>query len=173
MKTPEELMKLQSEALTASSAVMGKTLESFQKLAELNLKAATESFSQSTEQLKTLMAAKDPQQAAKLLAEMAKPSPALSAYAKDFYELSSKAGAELAAMAEKQIADGNKQLLGAVELLAKNAPAGSEGAVQVLRTTLTAASAAYDQVFKATKQLSEQAEAGLANVAKATGLKKG
>ena len=38
---------------------------------------------------------------------------------------------------------------------------------------MTAASAAYDQVFKATKQLSEQAEAGLANVAKATGLKKG
>ena len=164
MKSPEDLMKLQTEALSASSAVMGRTLESFQKLAELNLKAATDSFSQSSEQLKTLMSAKDPQQAAKLLAEMAKPSTeAMSAYAKEFYELSSKAGAELAAMAEKQIADGNKQLLGAVELLAKSAPAGSEGAVQVLRTTLTAASAAYDQVFKATKQLSEQAEASLAN----------
>lgn len=101
MKTPEELMKLQSEALSASSAVMGKTLESFQKLAELNLKAATESFSQSTEQLKTLMAAKDPagRQAA---VRDGQAFAALSAYAKDFYELSSKAGAELAAMAESR-----------------------------------------------------------------------
>jgi hypothetical protein len=101
------------------------------------------------------------------IAAMAQPSTdAFSAYAKDFYALSSKTGAELVAAAEKQIADGNKQLLSAVELLSKNAPAGSEGTVQVLRNTVTAASAAYDQVFKATRQLADQAEAGLANLAK-------
>ena len=75
-------------------------------------------------------------------------------------------------MAEKQIADGNRQLLTAVELFAKSAPAGSEGAVQMLRTSVTAASSAYDQVFKVTRQLAEQAEAGLTKAGKAAGGKK-
>lgn len=174
IKTPEDLLKLQADAYTASSAVVAKSIENLEKFAELNLKAAGDTFTQSAEQIKALLAAKDPQQAAKLIAAMAQPSTdAFSGYAKDFYALSSKTGAELVAAAEKQIADGNKQLLSAVELLSKNAPAGSEGAVQVLRNTVTAANAAYDQVFKATRQLADQAEAGLANLAKTTAGKKG
>lgn len=173
MKSPEDLLKMQSEAFGASNAVMAKAVEQFEKLAALNLKAATDTFAQSTDQLKALLSAKDPQQAAKLLSEMAQPSSeALTTYAKEFFELSSKTGNELTAMAEKQIADGNRQLLTAVELFAKSAPAGSEGAVQMLRTSVTAASSAYDQVFKVTRQLAEQAEAGLTKAGKAAGGKK-
>ncbi|MCX7273080.1 MAG: TIGR01841 family phasin, partial [Burkholderiales bacterium] len=117
MKSPEDLLKMQSEAFGASNAVMAKAVEQFEKLAALNLKAATDTFAQSTDQLKALLSAKDPQQAAKLLSEMAQPSSeALTTYAKEFFELSSKTGNELTAMAEKQIADGNRQLLTAVEL---------------------------------------------------------
>ncbi len=174
LKQPEDLLKLQSDMFSASNAVVSKTIEHWEKLAELNLKAANDGFNQSADQLKALFAAKDPQEAAKLFAAMAKPSTeGFTAYAKDVVALTNKAGAELTALAEKQIADGNKQLQGAVELLAKNAPAGSEGAVQMLRTTLSAASAAYEQVFKVTKQLAEQAEQGLAAATKATTGKKG
>ena len=58
-----------------------------------------------------------------------------------------------------------------MELLAKNAPAGSEGVVQVLRTTIATASTTYDQVFKATRQLADQAQAGVAAATKAAGRK--
>jgi hypothetical protein len=107
-----------------------------------------------------------------VISEMAKPSTeALTTWAKEVYQLSSQTGAELGAMAEKQIVDGNRQLLAAVELLGKNAPAGSEGMVQVLRTTIATAASAYDQVFKATRQLADQAQAGVAAATKATGRK--
>lgn len=168
IKTPEDLMKLHTEAMSASQAVVAKTIESFEKLAELNLKAAGETFAQQTEQLKALMAVKDPQSAARLLSDMAKPSTeVLTAWAKDFYQLSSQTGAELVALAEKQMADGQKQLGTAVDLLAKNAPAGSEGAVQVMRNAVSAATAACDQAFKATRQMADQAQATVAGAAKA------
>ena len=173
IKTPEDFLKLHADAVSASQAMVTKTLESFEKLTELNLKAAGATLAQSSEQLKALLAAKDPQAAAKLISGFAKPSSdAFSAYATDLYQLSSKTGADLSAMAEKQIADGNRKLLESIEILAKNAPPGSEGAVKVLRNTVGAATSAYDQVFKATKQLAEQAEANLATVTKAAGARK-
>jgi hypothetical protein len=43
--------------------------------------------------------------------------------------------------------------------------------VQVLRTTIATAASAYDQVFKATRQLADQAQAGVAAATKATGRK--
>jgi len=172
IKTPEDLMKLHAETLNASQAAATRALEGFGKLAELNLKTATEALAQTSDQLKALFTAKDPQQASRVISEMAKPSTeALTAWAKEVYQLSSQTGAELSSMAEKQIVDGNKQLLAAVELLGKNAPAGSEGVVQVLRTTIATAASTYDQVFKATRQLADQAQAGVAAATKATGRK--
>ena len=44
MKSPEDLLKMQSEAFGASNAVMAKAVEQFEKLAALNLKAATDTF---------------------------------------------------------------------------------------------------------------------------------
>lgn len=179
IKTPEDLMKLHAETLSASQAAATRALEGFGKLAELNLKTAGEALAQTSDQLKALFSAKDPQQAGRVISEMAKPSTeALTAWAKEIYQLSSQTGVELSSLAEKlsslaekQITDGNKQLLAAVELLAKNAPAGSEGVVQVLRTTIATASTTYDQVFKATRQLADQAQAGVAAATKAAGRK--
>ena len=172
IKTPEDLMKLHAETLSASQAAATRAREGFGKLAELNLKTAGEALAQTSDQLKALFSAKDPQQAGRVISEMAKPSTeALTAWAKEIYQLSSQTGVELSSLAEKQITDGNKQLLAAVELLAKNAPAGSEGVVQVLRTTIATASTTYDQVFKATRQLADQAQAGVAAATKAAGRK--
>jgi phasin family protein len=172
IKTPEDLMNLHAETLSASQAAATRALEGFGKLAELNLKTAGEALAQTSDQLKALFTAKDPQQASRVISEMAKPSTeALTAWAKEIYQLSSQTGVELSSLAEKQITDGNKQLLAAVELLAKNAPAGSEGVVQVLRTTIATASTTYDQVFKATRQLADQAQAGVAAATKAAGRK--
>ena len=52
--------------------------------------------------------------------------------------------------------------------MAKNAPAGSEGIVTLVKSAMTAANSAYDQVNKATKQAVEVAEANIAAAAKST-----
>ena len=58
------------------------------------------------------------------------------------------------------------QLATAVELLAKNAPAGSESAVQMLRTSMNAASAACEQAIKAGRQVADQVQAAVTPAAK-------
>ena len=59
------------------------------------------------------------------------------------------------------------QLFGAVDALAKSAPAGTEGAVSFLKQSLTAASSTYEQMNKATKQLFELMESNFATAVKA------
>ena len=56
---PEQMMKMQAEALEASRQAAAKTLEGWQKLAELNLQTARASLEQSSEQINALLAARD------------------------------------------------------------------------------------------------------------------
>lgn len=168
IKTPDELMKLNASAVKASADAAAKALEGIEKLAELNLGATKASIEEASARVKALLGAKDAKALADLLSAYAQPAPeAAAAYAKNVYEISSKTGADLGAMFEKQIAETNAQLFGAVDALAKSAPAGTEGAVSFLKQSLTAASSTYEQMNKATKQLFELMESNFATAVKA------
>ena len=91
-----------------------------------------------------------------------------SAYAKHVYEIASETGAEISRIIEKQFSEGNRQLTAAIEAMARNAPVGSEGVVTLVKSAVTAANSAFDQVNKATRQVVEMTEANVANVANAT-----
>ena len=71
-------------------------------------------------------------------------------------------------MVESQIADGNKRLASLVDAASKNAPAGSESAVALVRSALSAASTAYDTVSKAAKQVADITEANVSAATNAT-----
>jgi len=166
VKSTEDLLKMQADAVKSSSEAASKTLEGFRKLAELNLKTAQAALEQSGDQVKALLAAKDAKTLTELVTSFAKPSPdVFTAYAKAVYAISSETGAELTSMVEKQVAASNQQLAAAVEAMVKNAPPGAEGAVNFIKQAMGAASAAYEQVNTATKQFADMAES---NIAKAT-----
>lgn len=168
MTTPENLMKMHAEAVKASGAAANKTLEGFQKLAALNLQTAKATLEESSEQIRALLAAKDAKALTELVTSFAQPAPEkFTAYAKAVYAITREANSDLTAMVEKQIADSNRQLAEAVEALAKNAPAGSEGTVNFIRQALAAAQAAYEQVNTATRQFVQMAEANVEGAAKA------
>jgi hypothetical protein len=61
--------------------------------------------------------------------------------------------------AETQLADFQKNFLGAVDNAVKNAPAGTENVVTLVKSAITAANNAYESVNKAAKQAAEIAEA--------------
>jgi cell division septum initiation protein DivIVA len=92
----------------------------------------------------------------------------VTAYYKHVYEIANDTGTELAKLFEKQFAESNKQLYAAIDALAKNAPAGTEGVVTLVKQAVSAANSAFDQVSKATKQAVEVAEANMAAAAKTT-----
>ena len=167
-KNTEDLLKLQADAMKASSEAAAVTLAGFQKLAALNLQTAQSALEQSSEQIRALLAAKDAKVLTDLVTSYAKPSPEkFTAYANAVYAISKETSADLKAMVEQQVATANSQLAAAVENLAKNAPAGSEGAVGFIKQAMGAASAAYEQVNTATRQFVEAAESNIAKAAKA------
>ena len=55
--------------------------------------------------------------------------------------------------------------MGAIDNMAKNAPAGSESAVALIKTAVTASNNAYESVQKVVKQAAQAAEANIQAVA--------
>src|SRR5256885_13999051 len=62
---------------------------------------------------------------------------------------------------DAQAAKFNKTLIGPLDKFPKNAPAGSDVAVQAVKSALAAANTAYDSFNKVAKQATEIAEANL------------
>lgn len=85
------------------------------------------------------------------------------------YDLVSSTQADIAKLAERQVEAGTKQVRELVDVIAKNAPAGAEPAVAVLKSALESAGSVYESAQKAAKQAAEIAENGIAAAASAAG----
>jgi len=165
--TPDQMVAMHKAALESFQAVAAKSFEAMEKLAELNLAATKSTFEESAEQMQALLAVKDVKAFADLAMGSAQPTAdKFAAYAKHVYEITNETGTEIAKLVERQFADSNHQLHSAIDAMAKGAPAGSEGIVSFMKSAVSAANTAYDQVNKATKQVIELAEATMAAAGK-------
>jgi phasin family protein len=165
--TPDQMLALHKATLEAFQAVAVKSLEGFEKLAELNMAATRTSMEESADHMKAMLEVKDVKALADMAAGSAQPATdKFAAYAKHVYEISNETGSEIAKLVEKQFADSNRQLHAAIDALAKSAPAGSEGIVTFVKQAVSAANTAYDQVNKATRQVVEMTEANVAAAGK-------
>jgi phasin family protein len=166
--TPEPFAQAQKMSFETFQSVALKSLEGFEKLAELNMQAIKSSMEESAEQMRSLMTARDPRAFGDWSMTAAQPvADKMAAYAKHVYDIASGTGTEIARVVEKQFAESNKQLSASIDAMAKTAPAGSEGMVTLLKSAVSAAGNAYDQVNKVTRQAVETAEANLVAAAKA------
>lgn len=168
INTPEQFVEIQKSTFEMFQAVALKSVEGVERLAELNIQAVKASLAESNAQMSAVLAAKDPKAVADMAMAGAQPgADKVTAYAKHVYEISNETGTEIAKLFEKQFAESNKQWSAAMEAMAKNAPAGTEGVVTFVKSAMSAANSAYDQVNKATKQAVEMAEANVAAATKA------
>lgn len=165
---PEQFIAAHRQSLETMQALALASLTGVEKLAELNLQAAKASLKEGVEQGVALLEKRDVQALTETLAESAQPTTdKFSAYAKHVYEIASETSAEIAKIAELQMSEGNRQLFSAIDTMAKNAPQGTEGLVTMVKSAVTAANSAWDQVNKAGKQAVEMAEANVATVTRA------
>jgi hypothetical protein len=88
-----------------------------------------------------------------------------AAYSRHLYEIATGATSEFTKAFEGQAADAQQKFAGMVDSAAKNAPAGSETAVAVMKSAVSAANNALESVQKAVKQATEVAEANFNAVA--------
>jgi superoxide dismutase len=113
------------------------------------------------------MSAKDPQAAFAAQKSLAQPAVEKAvAYSRSMVEITSQTQQELAKMVEAQFGDFQKSIAGLVDMAAKSAPAGSEGAVAAIQNAIAAANSAFGNMNAVAKQFSDAAQANIAAVTK-------
>ncbi len=168
MLTAEQLIAAQKAQMETLFGLTTKAFEGIEKLVELNVVASKAALAEASEHAQTVMGAKDPSQAAAThMAALQSAGEKTVAYIRHLTEISSGAGADLGKAFEAQTTDAQKKFMAVIDGAAKNAPAGSETAVAVMKSSVAAANNAFESIQKAVKQATEMAEANF-NTATAT-----
>ena len=166
MLTVEQIMASQKASIETLLGLTSKAFEGVEKIVELNLSASKAALAESAENAKAMLSVKDAQELMALQSAMLKPlAEKTAAYSRHLYDIASGSTAELNKTLEDQTAEAQKKFLGLVDSAAKNAPAGSESAVAVMKSAVAAANNALESVQKAVKQATETAETNFNSVA--------
>lgn len=144
--------------LAAATDLTNKALASVAQLVELNISTAKATFEQSTAAAQQLIAARDPQQFFSLASQNGLATDFFLNYTRNLSSIASAAQAEFAKAAEAQIAETTRKVSTLVDEASKNAPAGSENAVAMLKTAMNNANAGYEQFSRSAKQASATLE---------------
>jgi phasin family protein len=165
MLTAEQIVAAQKANIETIFGLTQKAFEGMEKLVELNVQATKAALSESANSAQALMSVKDAQELLTLQANLMQPlAEKTVAYSRHLYDIAAGTGAEFSKAAEAQASDSQKKFLAVVDNAAKNAPAGSETAVAVMKSAVSAANNAMESVQKAVKQATEMAEANFNTV---------
>ena len=160
MMTTEQFVAAQKSSLETLMGLTTKAFEGVEKLVELNLQVAKTALGEAAETTKAALSVKDAQELMALQASLLQPAAdKAAAYSRHVYDIAAATGAELTKAAEAQTADTQAKFLSAVDSAMKNAPAGSENVVALMKSSVAAANNAFDGVQKAVKQATDVAEA--------------
>lgn len=162
MMTPEQLLASHKANVETLFGLTNKAFEGVEKLVELNLQVARTALAESADTTRAVLSVKDAQELLALQAGLLQPSAEkAAAYSRHVYDITAATNAEVAKVAEEQMADMQRKFMALVDSAVKNAPAGSENAVALVKSAVAAANNAYESVHKAAKQAAEIAEANI------------
>jgi phasin family protein len=162
MLTVEQFAAVNKANLDVLFGLTEKSFASVEKLAQLNVAAGKAALNESATHAQALLKVKDVQELLALQTEALQPvGEKVSSYSRHVYDIAVGTQAEFTKAVEAQLADAQKAILNLVDTAAKNAPAGSESAVALLKTAVAASNNAYESVQKVVKQATQAAEANL------------
>ena len=160
MLTAEQVLAAQKANVQTLFGLTGKAFEGVEKLVELNLQVAKSALGEASDATSAALSVKDAQELLSLQASFLQPTAEkAAAYTRHVYDIAAATNAEVAKVAEAQVADAQKKFLGLVDSASKNAPAGTENAVALVRSAVAAANNAFESVQKAAKQAADVADA--------------
>jgi len=163
----EQFLATQKDSIDNLVAAQTRLFSGFEQLVNLNMDLFKASIDEVAEKTQKAAGLKDVQEATSFASELSQPTVEKAVdYGKSVFEIVSKLQSDIAELAEKQLNLNQQQAAEWVDQLAKNAPAGSEGAVALLKSSVVSFSNLADNAFKAMRQAAELNEA---NVNAATG----
>ena len=159
MLTAEQMLAAHKANVETLFGLTNKAFEGVEKLVELNLQVAKASLGETAEGVKAVLSVKDAQELMTLQAGLLQPAAEkAAAYSRHLYDIAASTNADIGKIVEAQTADAQAKYMTAVDAAAKNAPAGSENAVALVRSAVAAANNAFESVQKAAKQAANVAE---------------
>jgi phasin family protein len=162
--TPEQIAAAQKANLETLSGLTNQALQSIEKLVELNMQIAKQSLSDSMNSAKKALEVKDIQQLLAHQAEAVQPmAEKIMAYSRHLYDLAHETQASFTKSAEKEFQDGQKKMNALVEDWTKNAPAGSDAAVQAMKQAIASANNVFETSQKAVKHAVEVAQSNMSS----------
>ena len=165
MLTAEQLMASHKANIETLFGLTQKAFEGVEKLVELNVQATKAALAESANNAQAVMGVKDAQEMMALQASMVQPlAEKTAAYSRHLYDIAQSAGAELSKTFEGQSAEAQKKFADLIESSTQNAPAGSETAVTMMKSAMTAANTAFESVQKAVKQAGDMVETNFNSV---------
>jgi phasin family protein len=166
MLTVEQVVASHKANIETLFGLTNKAFEGVEKIVELNLTASKAALSEVADHTQSLLSVKDAQELLALQSGLFQPlAEKTAAYSRHLYDIATSAGAEFTKAAEGQASEAQKKFAGLVDSAAKNAPAGSESVVAIMKSSVAAANNALESVQKAVKQATEVAEANFNAVA--------
>ena len=166
MLTVEQIMAAHKANVETLFGLTTKAFEGVEKLVELNVTASKAALTEAAGTTQAALSVKDAQELLALQAAMFQPlAEKTAAYSRHLYDIATSTSADFSKAFEGKTAEAQKAFAGLVDSAAKNAPAGSETAVAVMKSAVAAANNAFESVQKAVKQASDMAEANFNSVA--------
>lgn len=168
----EKLQAAQKANLELLQQVNTKVLKGFEQLSHLQISTLRSISEESFANAGKLFAARDPQTFTSVLGSIAQPAQQAERvleFNRQVYDLVSSVQADITKLGERQAARSTQQVQELVDEIAKNAPAGSESAVAVLKSAVETAGNVMESAQKTAKQAAEIAENGIAAAATAAG----
>jgi len=163
--TVEQVVAAQKANIETLFGLTNKAFEGVEKIVELNLTASKAALSEVAGHAQSVLSVKDVQELVALQSGLLQPlADKAAAYSRHLYEIASNTSAEFTKAAEGQAAEAQSKFASMVDSAAKNAPAGSEAAVAILKNSVSAAASALESVQKAVKQATEVVEANFQTV---------
>ena len=160
MITVEQIANVQKSNVETLFGLTGTAFEGIEKLVELNLQVAKSAIADAASNAKAALSVKDAQELMALQSSLLQPAAEkAAAYSRYVYEIAASTGAEVGRVAEATAADAQAKFMSVVDNAVKNAPAGTENAVALVKSAVAAANNAFESVQKAGKQAAEVADA--------------
>jgi phasin family protein len=157
--TPEQIAAANKANLETLLNLTNKAFEGVEKLVELNMAVAKTAMTENVQNAKQALSVRDAQQLMTMQASMVQPlAEKIMSYSRHLHNIANETQATFTSVTESQLKKSSGNVNGMVEELSKNAPAGSEAAIQAIKQAMAAANNAYETTQKSIKQAVDLAQ---------------
>lgn len=166
-KMPDQFNSAGKAGIEALASLAGAAFGGMEQLAALNLNVARSLLEQSAANSRAILATSDLDTLGFSSERLVRQDTAkVLDYSRRVYAIANQTREALSSVVDAQVSEVNASLGTSIDQAVKTAPAGTDLALNAMRSALLAANTAYDTMSKAAKQATEIAESNLAIVAK-------